>query len=260
MSADPTAALLADLPQWGFAALLLLARLGAAMMLLPGFGEAETPATIRLGSALALVVLLFPLLSPLVPPMPAAPLELAGMLVREVAVGLWFGWLVRLVLLALPMAGQIIAGAVGMTNVIQPDAFLGAGSAALSRMLGLAAPLLLLITGLWSTPLTALSGLYALLPPGHAFPVGDGAQATIQAVGLSFALALRLATPFLLAGLVYHTALALIGRLVPHLQLHFAAAPGQLLGGVALLGLLAPPLLDAWIGSARNVLTTLPGQ
>ena len=118
----------------------------------------------------------------------------------------------------------------------------------------------MLITGLWSTPLTALSGLYALLPPGHAFPVGDGAQATIQAVGLSFALALRLATPFLLAGLVYHTALALIGRLVPHLQLHFAAAPGQLLGGVALLGLLAPPLLDAWIGSARNVLTTLPGQ
>ena len=260
MSVDPAAELLTSLPQWGFAAMLLLARLGAAMMVLPGFGEAETPATIRLGGALALVVLLFPLLQPLVPPMPSAPLKVLGMLAGELAIGLWFGWLIRLVLLALPMAGQVIAGAVGMTNVIQPDAFLGAGSAALSRMFGLAAPLMLLITGLWGAPLVALSGLYALLPPGHALPVGDSAQATIQAVGLSFALALRLAAPFLLAGLVYHTALALIGRLVPHLQLHFAAASGQLLGGIMLLGVLAPLLLDVWIGDARSVLSSLPGQ
>ena len=260
MSADPTADLLATLPQDGFAAMLLFARIGSAAMLLPGIGEAETPPTIRLGAACALVALLFPLLSPLAPTMPDSPLELLGLLAGEIATGLWFGWLVRLLMMALPMSGQIVAGLIGMTNVIQPDAMLGAGTAALSRLFGLAVVVLLFASGLWAVPLEALTGLYAMLPPGHALPAGDTASSTIAAAGEALMLALRLASPFVLAGLVYHTALALTARLVPHLQLHFAAAPSQLLGGIALLGLLAPALLGVWLEAAGEALATLPGH
>ena len=259
MSAEPAADFLAALPQDGFAAMLLFARIGAAAMLLPGIGEAEAPPTIRLGSACALVALLFPVLSPLVPPLPASPLDLFGLLAGEIATGLWFGWLVRLMMMALPMSGQIVAGLIGMTNVIQPDVMLGAGSAALSRLLGLAVVVLLFATGLWVVPLEALSGLYNLLPPGHVLPAGDAARSTIRAAGEALTLALRLSSPFLLAGLVYHTALALTARLIPHLQLHFAAAPSQLLGGIALLGLLAPALLGAWLEAASETLAMLPG-
>jgi flagellar biosynthesis protein FliR len=260
MSAEPAADLLAALPQSGFAAMLLFARIGSASMLLPGIGEAETPPTIRLGLACALVALLFPLLSPTTPPLPASPLDLFGLLAGEIAIGLWFGWLVRLTMMALPMAGQIAAGLIGMTNVIQPDAMLGAGSTALSRLFGLAVVALLFATGLWAAPIEALSGLYALLPPGHVLPAGDSAMSTIAAAGQALALALRLAAPFVLAGLVYHTALAATARFVPHLQLHFAAAPSQLLGGIALLGLLAPALLGVWRDAAREAFATLPGH
>ena len=260
MSADPAAELLALLPQWGFAAMLIFARIGAAMMLLPGIGEAETPPMIRLGFACGLSLLVLPGLAGAVPLLPASPLRLAVMLAGAVAVGRGFGWLVRLLLMALPMAGQIIAGAVGMTNVVQPDLMLGAGSAAVSRLFGLAAPLLLLATGLWAAPIQALADLYTLLPPGQVLPTADAAQTTLQAIGTSFALALRLAGPFLLAGLVFHTGIALIGKLVPHLQLHFATASGQLLGGVALLGMMAPFLLDCWMDAARSTLSVLPGR
>ncbi len=240
--------------------MLVFARLGAAMMLLPGVGEAETPPMIRLGFAVLLTALVLPGLVGVIPKQPESPLILAALLAKEIAIGLWFGWLVRLLLVAFGMAGQIIAGAAGMTNVVQPDLMLGAGSAALSRLLGLAAPLLLLASGLWAAPIEALFGLYTLLPPGDLLQAGDAAQSTIQAVGESLALALRLSGPFLLAGLVFHTGLALMGRLVPHLQLHFASAPGQLLGGIALLGLLAPFLIDRWLDAARATLAALPGH
>ena len=40
-------ALLASLPGWAHAFVLVLARVSAAMMLLPPFGEAEVPAPVR---------------------------------------------------------------------------------------------------------------------------------------------------------------------------------------------------------------------
>ena len=51
---------LVELPLLAFQAVLLFARLGAAVMLLPGFGEQEGPGPIRLGLGLGLVVLLMP--------------------------------------------------------------------------------------------------------------------------------------------------------------------------------------------------------
>ena len=56
-------ALLDALAPFAFHAVLILARAGAAMMLLPGLGETEIPASIRLAIALALVPLLLPPLS-----------------------------------------------------------------------------------------------------------------------------------------------------------------------------------------------------
>ena len=248
-----------QLPIYGFGLILVFCRLGAACMLLPGLGEAELPSTIRLAIAFAFTALVLPVLLPEIQPPPDQPLLLAQMVLAEITTGLWLGWLVRLLIFALPMAGQIIAGAVGMTNVLQPDAMLGGGASALSRLFGLAAPLLLLISGLWMAPIAAVVGLYRIIPPGRALPSADSAQSVIAALNAAFALALRLSAPFLLAGLMFHLALALIARLVPQLQTYFAAAPGQILGGMALLLLLSPLLLDIWRSEARSLLVSLPG-
>ena len=47
------------------------------------------------------------------------------MIVAEVITGLWIGWLARLLVLALPVAGQFIAYMLGIANVLQPDPELG---------------------------------------------------------------------------------------------------------------------------------------
>jgi flagellar biosynthetic protein FliR len=253
------AGLLAALPSLAFQAVLVLARLGAAVMLLPGLGEAEAPAPVRLGLGLALVVLLLPLLVPALPAAPDAAGEALRLILAEVLVGLWLGGLARLVALAMAMAGQVLALLLGLAQAMVPDPDLGGLGTATGRMFSLAAAVLVLGSGLYAIPLRALVDSYALLPVGAPFPAGAGAEAMAAAAADSFALALRLAGPFVLAAVVINVALGLLARIAPQVQVYFVAIPGQALAGLALLAALMPPLLATFAEAARALFLDLPG-
>ncbi|MCC7284432.1 MAG: flagellar biosynthetic protein FliR [Acetobacteraceae bacterium] len=259
MTADDQA-LLAGLPGWAFAFVLVLSRVAAAFMLLPALGEAELPPMVRAGLALAFTVVLLPVVAPLLPPVPANGLAALLAVAGETVAGLWLGWLARLLMLALPMAGQMMAGVIGLANVLQPDAVMGPQGSALARLFALAAPVAILAAGLHALPLAALEGSYHVLPPlGATLPPGEAARSIVAAVSDSFALALRLAGPFVLAAIVWNLALGLLSRLVPQLQIYFAALPGQIMGGILLLGLLSGAVLAAWLDALRSGYAALPG-
>ncbi len=249
----------------GFA--LVLARCAGAVMLLPGWAETETPAMLRAAVALALAVLIWPLVAPTMPTVGDDGAMLLAMLARELLAGALLGFLARLVTLALPMAGQMLSLMIGLASVLQTDAAIGAQQTAIARLFGLAAPLLLLGSGLYRLPLRALAGSYQLWPLGLAATHGvaaavmpaDMLPAAIDGIAGGFALALRLAAPFLLASLLLHVTLGLLGRLVPQVQLFLIAMPGQVLGGMALLAGLAVTILRAWGDGATGVFAALPG-
>ena len=254
-AAAGTAALLASLPSWAFAFMLVLCRVGAAVMLLPGLGEAEPPPMLRIGLSIALVVLVLPGVGLVAPP---GVLPMAMMAASELLCGLVLGWLARCIALALPMAGQLISLMLGLTSVVLPDPVLGQSSV-IMRLFALAAPVLVLGTGLWAMPVAALSGSYGLVPLGHLLPVADGVAAAVGAVATAFGLALRLAAPFVIASVAWQASLGLLSRLLPQLQIYFAALPGQVLGGLALLAILATSLAEIWVEAARDSFSTLPG-
>lgn len=259
MTPDP-AAWLADLPGWSFAFMLVLARFGAAMAVLPGLGEANAPSMIRAGLALGITILLLPVIFPHLPPMPGSGLVAAGMVAAEVVTGLWLGWLARVVCLALPMAAQFIAYLLGISTVLQPDPTLGAQSTALSALFEMAAPLVVLVSGLYTLPLTALAGSYRLIPAGTLLPAADGTVMAVAAVGQAFGLALRLASPFVVAAIVWHVAIGLIARMVPRLQVYFVTMPGQIIGGLVLLASLFGVMLGTWQDVVRDSFAALPGN
>lgn len=214
---------------------------------------------IRAGFAAAFTVLLLPGVAPLLPPSPADASAGLLLVVVETATGLWLGWLARLGVLALPMAGQVIAGLIGITNILQPDASLGPQSTVLGRMFSLAAPVWILSSGLHALPLAALASSYTVLPAGAPLTGADATETAVAAAAESFALALRLAAPFVLASVAWNSALGLLTRLVPQLQVFFTAMPGQIIGGFALLTLLCGAILAAWSEAARTLLANLPG-
>jgi flagellar biosynthetic protein FliR len=239
--------------------MLVLARVGGAMMLLPGLGETAPPSMLRAGLAGCIALLLLPGLMPAMPRPPEAGLQMGLMLAAEVVTGVWFGWLARALVLALPMAGQFLAYAIGISNVLQSDANLGPQTTAVARLFDAAVPVLILATGLYTLPLAALEGLYRLIPAGTLLPAADSSQTVLRAVTDSFALALRLASPFVLASLVWHVGTGLMARFLPRLQVYFVAVPGQILGGILLLASLSGALLSAWLEATRTGLSVLPG-
>ncbi len=256
---DIDALAIARLPALAFIVVLLIARIGSACMVLPGFGEAELPMTVRAAVAVALVALVGPLIVPLMPPPPAGPWATAAMVGAEILTGLWIGWLARLLLLALPLAGQIIASVIGLANVLQPDAMLGGQVSALSRLFGLAAPTILFTSGLYLLPVEALVGSYRLVAPGAVLPAGDTAETVLRSITACFGLGLRLAAPFILASTVWHVALGVLGRLVPNLHVFFLSAPGQIFGGLLLLAVLSAALMATWHEQMVIGLAALPG-
>ncbi len=258
MSADD-AAFLAALPGSAFAFAAILARVAAAVMVMPGFGQADMPMTVRAGLALVLKLLLVPLLAPSLPAAPTSIAAMAALLAGELLAGLWLGWLARLLALALPLAGQIIALMTGLSSVLIADPDVGGQGPGLSRMFDLLVPVVIFGSGLHAELLAALVGSYHLIAPGGAFSAGDGARTILAGVAESFALALRLAAPFVLAGTVWQIGLALFGRLVPQIQIYFIAMPAQILGGIVLLALLLRMVVAAWIGALGPGFVTLPG-
>ena len=249
-----------DLPALAFIFMMLAARVGSACMLLPGIGEIELPMTVRAGFAMAFVLLLMPVLGGIIPAMPDGVFQLFALLGAEIATGLMFGWLTRIVLLVLPVAGQFIAGVSGLANVIQPDAETGPQTAAIAHALTLAAPVAVFATGLHAAPLTALVNSYSVIGPGVLLPAGDSAAHALGAAADGFAVALQLASPFVLAATLWQFALGVVSRLVPQMQVYFAAMPGQIGGGLLLFALLSSGLFAMWQGHVGEAFASLPGH
>ena len=251
---------LASLPAWAFAFVLVLGRIGAALTLLPGLGEASPPAMLRAGLAVGVTALLLPGIMPLIPQVPADVPTVVGMIAAEVVTGMWLGWLARLLVLALPIAGQFIAFMLGVSNVLVTDPELSGQSSALEQLFSLAAPLALLISGLYAVPLEALAGSYHVIAPGALLPAGDGTELAVRAVGQCFALALELASPFVLAAIVWTVVIGLVARLVPNVPVYFVAMPGQILGGLALLAVLGGAVMATWMDATTAGFARLPGM
>lgn len=248
---------LEHLPHDAFAFSLILTRVAGVIILLPGLGEVAAPAMVRVGLAGAVTILLLPGLMPTFPGSPATILDYAVMVASSLITGLWLGWLARTITFALGMSGQWIAAILGLSNVLAPDIITGGEEPALGRLLDLASPVLLLITGLYAMPLVALSSSFDVIPPGGFLPIGDGMQIVVTAVVRCFLLALQLSAPFVVAAICWNIALGIISRLVPRVQIYFLGLPGQILGGLGLLAVLISALLHAWLQATSQDFSNL---
>jgi flagellar biosynthetic protein FliR len=123
----------------------------------------------------------------------------------------------------------------------------------------MAAPALLMASGLYKLPLIALAGLFRMIPPGHMLPVGDSTVIAIRAVSTGFSLALQLASPFVVIGVAWHLAMGLVGRIASRMQIYFVSMPGQILMGLVLLAITGSAIILSWRDSAQIYFIALPG-
>ncbi|EIZ78713.1 flagellar biosynthesis protein FliR [Novosphingobium sp. Rr 2-17] len=226
--------------------LILFARVGSVLMLLPVFSEDAVPPKIRLMMGLGMSAGLWGLIGSRIAPVAADSAALPGIIIAEILTGLAIGMIIKIMFLAAAMAGSIISLQIGLSSALINDSAQGGQAAVLSKLVSVAAVVVCMGMGLHHQWIAAIVHSYAMFPVGALPPSADFAQLAILTIGKAMSLSITLAAPLLVYGTVFNLALGLSTRLAPAIQVFFLVQPLNLLLGLALFASLIGGILTAF--------------
>src|SRR3954470_703504 len=246
------------LPTLAAAFMLVFARIGAMVMLLPGFGETNIAVRIKLAVTLALTLIMLPLhrAAYQIDMQSMAPLMV--MLVHEIVIGVVLGATARVTLSALQVAGSVIAQQLGLGFVTAVDPTQGQQGLLIGNFLTILGLTLLFATDTHYLVIAALNDSYAIFAPGEFVTSGDIASLATRAFAAAFKIGAQLAAPFLVFGLVFNMGLGVLARLMPQMQVYFVGVPLAILAGflifAAVLTTMMGTYMDYFVGVMHQLI------
>lgn len=229
--------------------LLVFARTGAMVMLLPPIGDANVPVRVRLMVALAIAVALAPTVSGAYPQTaPANTAMLVALIAQEITVGILVGTLARVIMSAISVAGTIIAAQTGLSyaEALDPTSH-GQQGAVIGNFLSILAVVMIFGANLHHLAIGAVAGSYHLIPPGTSLPTGDMAEMAIRIVSGAFSLGFQLAAPFIVFGFAINAGFGILARMMPQLQVFFIVTPLNVMVGFVVLTLLIGTMMTLFL-------------
>jgi flagellar biosynthesis protein FliR len=216
--------------------LLVFARVGSMVMLLPAIGQMGVPSRVRLVLALAISFALTPTVQSAYPAVaPQTLVALVIMILQEVTAGVLVGAMASIIMSSLATAGFLISSQIGLSYAQTIDPTQNTQGAVLGNFMTLLGTVLVFATDLHHLAIGAIAGSYRMIPPGGHLPTSDMLQLVIQLTSSSFALGLQLAAPFLVFGFAVYAALGVLARLMPQLQVFFVAVPINIMCGFVIM-------------------------
>lgn len=217
-------------------------RIGAALQVMPLLGGRSMPARARLITTIALAAAM----STLLPAPPVAGVDAATVLtvLREFALGIAMGLMLRMAFEAGMFAGELVSQGMGLSFATMADPLSGASSPVVSTWFYLAFGLLFFALDAHLALVTLLFESYSALPVGAPL---DDVNVFVAAVPAFFGTVLRagllLALPVMVALLAVNLAFGVLARAAAALNPIAIGLPVALLVGLMLLGLLMRELL-----------------
>ncbi|WP_038015120.1 flagellar biosynthetic protein FliR [Thalassobaculum salexigens] len=228
------------LPVQAYALMLVIARLGAMVFLLPGIGESFVSSRIRMMFLLTMALVVSPTVMTYLPTVPPSLPELFLLVFIEVMIGSFFGLVGRTLLLTLSSAGMILSFSTGLANAQVFNPSIQGQGTSISLLLSVLAIMVVMAADMHHMLILALIDSYTLFPPGAPLPIDDMSLAFTRLVADSFEMAVQLSAPFIVFSLVFFVTLGVVSRLMPQLQIFFIGLPIQILMGftimIAILG------------------------
>lgn len=253
---DPMQIQIPLLPEISTVFVLVFARIGTLVMLMPGIGERFIMSRGRLSLAFFIALMITPMARPLI----TLPTEAAGLvtlLISEILIGLSIGVCVRMLMASLQTAGVIVAQTMGLGFAMTVDPTGGLQNPSIGNLLTMLGITLILTSDLHHVSIAAMHESYRMLPPGGLPEMSDMVQLAIRAVTQGFALAVQIAAPFVVFGLLFNIGLGVLARMMPQLQVFFLAIPASILGGMlvllAVIGVMMSVFLDNLGGFLRQL-------
>jgi flagellar biosynthesis protein FliR len=240
---------LSFLPEMATVFILMFARLGTMLMLMPALGESSVPMRIRLVIGLMLTLALYPMASETYPKdLPENLLRLLLLLGGELVLGFVIGLSAKLITFALQTAGVIIASQSSLAMALGTDVTnSGQQGALVSNYLSILGITLIFVTDTHYLAIAAMHDSFMLFPPGAWLPLSDLATMVTETVADVFSIAVRMSAPFLVVGIVFYFGLGLLNKLMPQMQIFFIAMPVNIAIGLGLLLVLITTIMTFYL-------------
>src|SRR4030081_339604 len=200
------------LPALAATFMLVFARIGAMVMLLPGFGEANIPVRIKLAIALLLTLVILPLHRAAYHVDMQSLTPLLVLMLHEIIIGIVLVATARVTLSALQVAGSVIAQQLGLGFVTAIDPTQGQQGLLIGNFLTILGLTLLFATARHHLVIAALNESYRIFSPGELMPSGDVAALATRAFAAAFRIGMQRSAPALGFGLGFNIGLGLLGR------------------------------------------------
>jgi flagellar biosynthetic protein FliR len=245
------------LPALAAAFMLVFARVGTMVMLLPGLGEMSVPVRVRLTIALILTAILMPLHRT------AYTLDLREfgpvllLFGQELLIGAILGLTARLTISALQVAGSVVAQQLGLGFVTAVDPTQGQQGIIIGNFLTMLGITLVFATDLHHLIIAALNDSYRLFRPGEIPALGDIASLMTRTVTAAFKIGVQISAPFLVFGLLFNLGLGVLSRLMPQMQVFFVGLPLSILLGFLILLVVVGAMMGLFLGYFEGVLREL---
>ena len=230
-----------------FVWLLVFARVGTAFSVMPTIGDAFISARTRMLFALAVSILVTPVLNGRMPAMPTDVFRLFVLILGEMAVGIFLGTVARMLMGALEVAGTIIALQTGLANAQMFNPAMATQGSLPGALMGWLGLLLIFITDLHHVMIMAVVDSYSTFVPGAPIPIDDMANVVGQLVSKSFVLGVQMSAPFLITGMLFALALGLLNKLAPQIQVFFLFTSIQVALGLFMFALTLAAMMMFWL-------------
>jgi flagellar biosynthetic protein FliR len=245
------------LPALAATFMLVFARVGAMVMLLPGFGESNIPVRVKLAIALLLTLIILPLHRADYRVDLTSMAALGVLLVHEIAIGIVLGATARVTLSALAVAGSVIAQQLGLGFVTAVDPTQGQQGVLIGNFLSILGMTLLFATDTHHLVIAALNESYKIFSPGQLMPSGDVAALATRAFATAFKIGMQLSAPFLVFGLVFNIGLGVLARLMPAMQVYFVGVPLSIMAGFLIFALVLAGMMTTYLNYFIGVMHEL---
>ena len=221
---------------------LTLVRISSCMVALPIFGARTIPAVTKILLSLAITFVLFPVIKL---PMIADGWSQQFMffILRETVLGLFMGFLARIIFIGAEVAGQMLSFTMGFNAAQVMNPTFGESSSLIEQFQNLLATLLFLTINGHHIFLEALYASFELAPLGK-IGINPMAMASITTmVQETFVIGIKMAGPMIAVMLFLNIAMGVIGRAVPQVNVFVTSFPINILVGLTVLMVSIPLLL-----------------
>ena len=213
--------------------LLILLRVSALLIVAPIFGHRLFLARAKVGLAVMVSMVVFPLVDGF--DVPEGFFPYAVMMAGEVILGLVLGYVVLLLFIGIQFAGQLagLQMGFGIVNVIDPQSH--DQISIIGQFLNILAILMVLTLDGHHIILNGLLGSFEAVPLGGVVLQASIAHKLIALSSEVFVIAIKISAPILVALFLISTAMGVLARTVPQMNVFIVGFPVQLAVGLSVL-------------------------